>query len=140
MYELLRAGTTWPTWSGLGSFELERPSPDGDGAGGEGGGAAEGVGAIRVFRTRPYVNREQIVELVPGGWLSYVLLSGTPLRDYRADVDLTPTAEGAEIRWHSTFTAKTPGTGWYYRWFLDRFLQQTVDGLAAYAARVPRGR
>lgn len=137
VYELLRAGATWPTWSGLGSFELERPSPEPDraGVGADGHGVDEGVGAIRVFRTGPMRSREQIVELVPGRRLSYVLLSGLPLRDYRADVDLSPTAEGTEIRWHSTFDAKVPGTGWFYRWFLGRFLRQTVDGLAAYAGR-----
>ncbi|MFK3979973.1 SRPBCC family protein [Micromonospora sp. NPDC050397] len=137
VYELLRAGATWPVWSGLDSFELERPSPEPDRAGvaADGHGADEGVGAIRVFRTGPLRSREQIVELVPGRRLSYVLLSGLPLRDYRADVELTPTAEGTEIRWHSTFDAKLPGTGWFYRWLLGRFLRQTVRGLATYAGR-----
>ncbi|WP_121162530.1 SRPBCC family protein [Micromonospora pisi] len=137
VYELLRAGETWPTWSGLGSFTLEQPSPmpDRDGVAASGVGADQAVGAIRLFRTGPLRSREQIVELVPGRRLSYVLLSGLPLRDYRADVDLTPTSGGTEIRWRSTFAAKVPGTGWFYRWFLGRFLDQTVRGLAGYAGR-----
>jgi hypothetical protein len=137
VYELLRAGETWPTWSGLGSFELERavPAVAGDGAAESGAGAQEGVGAIRVFRTGPMTSREEIVELVPGRRFSYVLLSGLPVRGYRADVDLTPTADGTSIRWHSTFEAKLPGTGWFYRWFLGRFIRQTAEGLAAYAGR-----
>lgn len=139
VYELLRAGATWPTWSGLGSFELERPSPEPDrsGVAADGAGADEAVGAVRVFRTGPLRSREQIVELVPGRRLGYVLLSGLPLRDYRADIDLTPISAGTEIRWHSTFVAKVPGTGWFYRWFLGRFLRQTVDGLADHAGRAP---
>ncbi|WP_329107843.1 SRPBCC family protein [Micromonospora sp. NBC_01699] len=133
VYELLRAGVTWPTWSGLGSFELERAVPVATGD--SGAGADEGVGAIRVFRTGPMTSREQIVDLVPDRRLSYILLSGLPLRDYRADVDLTPTPEGTIIRWRSTFHAKLPGTGWFYRWFLGRFIRQTAEGLAAYAER-----
>jgi hypothetical protein len=36
---------------------------------------------------------------------------------------------GTEIHWHSTFTAKIPGTGWFYRRFLGRFVGQVVAGL-----------
>ncbi|GLH97075.1 SRPBCC family protein [Phytohabitans aurantiacus] len=124
VYALVESGATWPTWTGLGSFELERP----------GEGAPEGVGAIRVFRTWPFTSREEIVERVPGRRLSYVLLSGMPLRGYRADVDLTPSAEGTTIRWHSTFDVTVPGTGWFWRLFLGRFIRDCVNGLAREAA------
>jgi hypothetical protein len=40
--------------------------------------------------------REEIVELIPDRRLSYVLLSGYPFRDYRADVDLEPQAMAAQ--------------------------------------------
>lgn len=129
VYALLRDGATWPTWSPLGSFELERPAAPDD---------PEGVGAVRHFRTGRTHSHEEIVELVPDRRLSYVLLAGLPLRDYRADVDLTPQGDGTtRIRWHSTFKAKVPGTGWFYRLVLGRFVGQVVDGLAAYAARRP---
>jgi hypothetical protein len=124
VYALLADGATWPTWSPIDSFTLERP----------GDTAREGVGAIRVFRTGRITSRERLVELVPGRRLSYVLLSGLPLRDYRADVDLTPNGTGTDIRWRSSFTAKIPGTGWLYRRQLGRFIQRMVDGLAARAA------
>lgn len=130
VYALLRDGATWPTWSPLGSFELAEPGET----------EREGLGAVRVFRTKQPIgeiaSRERIVELIPNRRLSYVLVSGMPLRDYRADIDLTPTADGGTaIRWHSTFRAKIPGTGWLYRRTLARFIQQCVDGLADYAAR-----
>ncbi|MFC0528385.1 SRPBCC family protein [Phytohabitans kaempferiae] len=124
LYRLLASGATWPTWSGLGSFELERA----DAAGGE------GVGAIRVFRTWPFTNREEIVEAVPGRRFSYRLLSGMAIRDYRADVDLTPDGAGTLIRWHSTFTAERRGTGWFYRLFLGSFIKGCARGLAKAAA------
>ena len=67
VYALLRDGASWPEWSPLGSFELERPAGD----------EPEGVGAIRIFRTGRVTSREQIVAWhssfdpkVPGtGWL-----------------------------------------------------------------------
>jgi len=128
VYALLADGATWPTWSGIGSFELRQP--------GDGGG--EGLNAVRVFRTGRTTSVERLVELVPGRRLSYVLLSGLPLRDYRADVDLLPADGGTLIRWHSTFAAKRPGTGWLYRRVLARFIRKGVDGLAEHAAAVPQ--
>jgi hypothetical protein len=127
VYGLLRDGAGWPTWSPIGSFELERPGSD----------EPEGVGAIRIFRTGRTTSRERVVERVPDRRFSYELLSGLPIRDYRADVDLTPDDGGTLIRWHSTFSAKVPGTGWIYRRALGRFIARTADGLATYAATLP---
>lgn len=128
VYSLLSDGTTWPTWSPLDSFELEVQAP--------GGGA--GLGAIRRFRSGRTVSREEVVELVPGRRFSYALLSGLPLRNYRADVDLTPVDGGTVIHWRSSFTPKVPGTGWIYRWALGKFIQRCVDGLAAHATTLAR--
>jgi Polyketide cyclase / dehydrase and lipid transport len=123
VYKLLIDGARWPECSPLGSFELESPAANG----------LEDVGAIRVFRTGPVTMREQIVEAIPGRRFSYVVLSGMPLKDYRADVDLTEAGTGTDIHWHSEFDAKIPGTGWFYRWYLARFIRRTVSGLAAAA-------
>jgi Polyketide cyclase / dehydrase and lipid transport len=129
VYELLADGTTWPTWSPLGSFELERPGPE----------SGESVGAIRVFRTGRVTSRERVAELVPGRRFSYELLSGLPIRDYRADVDLEPAAEGGtEIHWHSSFLPKLPGTGWLIRRRFTSFIEQCADGVAAHAATLPQ--
>src|SRR2546423_11912721 len=102
VYGLLAAGATWPEWSPIGAFELRAP--------GDGGG--ETVGAVRVFRTGRITSVERLVELVPGRRLSYALVSGLPLRDYRADVELEPVDGGTAIRWNSTFRTGRPGTGW----------------------------
>jgi len=125
VHKWLRNGASWPEFSPLGSFELER----------EGDSEREGVGAVRRFRTGRIRTRERIVEIVPDRRLSYVLESGMAIRDYRADVDLTPLADGGtEIRWHSSFRAKFPATGWIYRRALTRFVTELVHGLAARAA------
>ncbi|TDE11509.1 SRPBCC family protein [Jiangella asiatica] len=124
VYALLRDGASWPDWSPIGSFELESP-------GGDGG---ESVGAVRVFRTGRITSRERIVELVPERRLSYVLLSGLAIKDYRADIDLTEGPGGTTVRWSSSFRAKVPGTGWLYRRTLSDFIRKCVDGVAAKAA------
>jgi hypothetical protein len=123
VYSLLVAGKTWPTWSPLDSFELESEAP----------GGGEGLGAVRVFRTGRTVSREEVVELVPDRRFGYALLSGLPLRDYRARIDLTPVDGGTVIHWRSSFAPKVPGTGWIYRRALGTFIQRCVDGLAAHA-------
>ncbi|MGH3622648.1 MAG: SRPBCC family protein [Sciscionella sp.] len=129
VYELVADGTSWPVWSPLGSFELAEPGEDG----------AEGLGAVRVFRTRfptgQVTSRERIVELVPRRRLSYTLEHGLAIRNYRADIDLSPTGAGTTIHWHSTFDSKVPGTGWLYRLALRRFIGQCAHGLARHAAK-----
>jgi len=128
VYALVRDGASWPGWSPLDSFELEREGTD----------EREGVGAVRVFRTnrfpKPVVSREEIVELVPNRRLGYVLLSGLAVRDYRAFVDLEPDGEGTRIRWHSSFRPVVPGTGWLYRRALQGIMERCVRGLADRAA------
>jgi len=121
VYALLRDGASWPEWSPLGSFELVR----------EGEGEPEGLGAIRLFRTNGVRSYEKIVALEPGRRFGYALDHGLPLRDYVAYVDLSPGDGGTEIHWHSTFTPKIPGTGWFYRRFLRSFIGRVVAGLVA---------
>jgi Polyketide cyclase / dehydrase and lipid transport len=125
VFALLGDGSTWPRWSPIEAFELERagdPPP-------------EGVGAIRVFRRGRTTGRDQIVEVVPGRRLGYVSLSGLPVRDYRADVELEPAGDGTTIRWQASFAPKVPGTGWVVERGLGRFLDQCAEGLARHAAQ-----
>ena len=126
VYELLRDGTTWPEWSPIDSFRLERPADH----------EPEGVGAIRNLRTGRYLMREEIVELIPDRRFSYQLLSGLPVRGYRADVELEPGSDGTVINWRASFDPKYPGTGWLIRRRLTRIFKRFVDGLAGHAAAV----
>ena len=122
VYELLADGSTWPTWSPIGAFELLEP----------GDGTPEGLGAIRLFITGRHKSRERVVERRPGEAFSYVLERGLALRGYKAVVTLRPSAAGGTtISWHSTFTSKVPGMGWLYRRQLGAFIGECVAGLAA---------
>jgi len=127
VFGLLADGASWPRWSPIESFQLERP----------GDPPPEGPGAIRVFRRGRTTGRDQIVEAVPGRRLAYVSLSGLPVRDYRATVDLQPARDGTEIRWRASFLPRVPGTGRLLERGLGRFLDQCARGLADHAAGPP---
>ncbi len=125
VYELLRDRDHWPDWSPMGSF---RSLDQGD---------RNGLGAVGVFRTSGVNSCEEVIALEPGKRFGYKLRKGLPLRDYRAYVDLTPADGGTDVHWHSSFTGKIPGTGWFYRWFLSRFIARMVDCLVTRASQGP---
>lgn len=122
VWRLLGDSSTWPGWAPIDAYELERSGGD------------DGLGEIRRFITGRHRIREEIVERSTERRLTYALLSGLALRDYRAEIDLTPAPEGTAIRWHTTFRPKVPGSGWLYRRALDRLTRQFVDGLARASA------
>jgi uncharacterized protein YndB with AHSA1/START domain len=109
----------WPAWSGHDAFELVRP----------GAAGPDEVGSVGLLRSGRRVMREEIVEVDAGRRIGYTRLAGLPLRTYRAGFDLTPTADGSEVRWHATFEAP-PGLGWIYVVALRRFTGRLLDGLS----------
>jgi len=121
VFALLKDGSTWPQWSMFKAFELERAgSPD-----------PLGIGAVRVFVSSTRRAREEVVELVPDRQLSYILLSGMPFENYRADVVLEPDSTGGtHIRWTAHFEVSTPWTGWFWKLVMHRVLSSTASKLA----------
>ena len=115
IWALLADARTWPRWAPFDEAAVE------DG---------EGLGELRRFRTGRRVTRERLTGFDPPRRLEYELVSGIPIRDYRAEVTLTPEADGTAIRWHSRFRSKIPGTGALARRGLERFIQRTAEGLA----------
>jgi hypothetical protein len=124
VYRLLRDGATWPDWSTIEEFELER----------EGDGEPEGVGAVRVFVSGRIRGRDEITGYAQDRQFRYNHLEGLPVRDYRGVVDLVPRDSGTDITWTVSFGPKYYGTGWVLQRMLGRFLQQNVEGLARHAA------
>lgn len=123
VWALLADSATWPDWTSIGSHSNERPAT-----------AEDGTGEIRVFVTGRIKVREEIVERYPDQRLTYTLLSGLPLKDYRAEIDLTANPSGGtDIRWHTTFTGP-PIVRNLLRSGLAKRTQEFVDGLAAAAA------
>src|SRR5258708_9144371 len=112
VFSLLKNSDTWPRWSLFNSFELERA----------GNGECFGVGAIRTFSTRVSKTTEQVTELIPDQKLSYVLLSGLPLRNYQAVVQLSSPEFGVTlVNWTASFQCRYEA-GCFWRIFLNLIL------------------
>ena len=119
----------WPDWT----------FPDDAGRERDGSPEADGLGAIRRFRTGRRITREEVVGFDPPSAFSYVLLEGVAVRNYRGDVTIEPDGDGGSVvHWRSSFDPKVPGTGWLWRSGFRRLLRRTVSDLAA-ATEPPTG-
>jgi hypothetical protein len=98
--------------------------------------APHGVGAIHRFRTKMLVTREEVIAFDAPARFEYRLLSGLPLRDYRAEVVLTPERGGTAIVWRSRFLPGIPGSGPLARHFVRAIITRMATALAREAERV----
>jgi len=122
IYPLLKDSSTYPVWGMVGGYEMERP----------GRNEPHGLGEIRILRTWPFTAREEMVEFIPNRKVSYVLLSGFPMLNYRGETTLTPLpGGGTRIDWVSSFDPKYRSTGWFWRRFMTWVLTNMVRDLAA---------
>jgi hypothetical protein len=121
IYELLVNSATYPLWSMIRYYESLR----------SGHGGLHDVGALRLFKTNAItVMREEITEAIPNERVSYILLSGFPLLDYRSQTILEKVPSGTRITWESSFYPKYPLTGWYWRRLMGWVLGRLVSALA----------
>jgi uncharacterized protein YndB with AHSA1/START domain len=88
--------STWGPWSETG-YETT------------GDRSAGGVGAVRRLRTGRRTFFEQIEEVDPPRRMVYTVVKGIPVRNYRAEVTLTPTGEGTDIRWFADWDRTLAG-------------------------------
>lgn len=123
VFALLADGAGWSRWAGpmvVRSWWAREGEP-----------APGGVGAVRALGLGRIGSREEIVAYDPPRHLAYVLLSGLPVRSYRAEVRLEPAGAGTRIVWRGAFAPRLPGTAGLLR----RFLAATVGGFARRLAR-----
>jgi hypothetical protein len=126
VWPLIGEAHRWKEWSFLTRSDLVRtgdPAPD-------------GVGAVRRFTKNGIGSREEVVAWDPPHHLAYRILSGFPVRHYRADVTITPEGSGCLITWSATFDAKIPGTGRLMVVVLRRMIGRFATGAAGYADRL----
>jgi len=129
VWALLVDATAWSRWSRIPRAVRER----------EGTPAPDGVGSIRKLGAAGFGSREEVVAFEPERHFAYTLLSGLPVREYRADVELNPDGDGTTIVWRARFTPRWPMTGPALEWFLRRTLTGFATGLARYAANPDLG-
>jgi uncharacterized protein YndB with AHSA1/START domain len=127
VWRLVSDATTYPSWGPWEAAGYESP----------GDTSPRGVGAVQWLRSadRKFLRRatsvERIVDLEEGRRLVYTVVRGIPVRNYRAEVTLTPTADGTRIHWAATLDSTWPGR--VVRRTLRTLYPEIVAGLAAAA-------
>ena len=120
VWRLVADITTWSDWGQWSTTTRER----------EGAPPPDGVGAVRRLKTFPFTSVEEITAFEPSQRLGYKLLKGMPMRDYNAEIVLSPAPDGGtEIAWRSEFDTWVPGLAGGLR----RFMRDHAGRLAAAA-------
>ena len=108
LFELEADGSRWSEWAKplVPTSTWER----------QGDPAPGGVGAIRRLGLPPVIVREETVEYEQDRRHVYVMRTPVPIRDYRAEIVLTPRAGGGtDLVWRGSFTERIPGSGPVFR-------------------------
>ena len=127
LWTLIEDVTTWTTWAPFDAAVLEEPGDE----------DPNGVGAIRRFQRGRFTTRELVTEFVPERRLGYRLLSGLPLRNYNARIDLHQEQERTHITWSASFEPRIPGTGRVFRRGMQKLYTDYAERLASAAASAP---
>ncbi|HET6860852.1 MAG TPA: SRPBCC family protein [Streptomyces sp.] len=123
---LLLDMSTWTRWQPFDSVEAIPTSSERQGP-----AETDTAWALRKGRIRTDI---EIVDVVPDRGISYVTLRLVGMREYRADISLTPLPhEGTDIRWRATFTPTLPILSRLWEWYLDRSMRNVVGALARHA-------
>lgn len=124
VWALLADVTTWPDWAPFDEARyLAAGAPD-----------PHGVGAVRLLRAGRLHGRETVERFEPLKRLSYSYVGSLPVKDYRADVTLSPDGAGTLITWRAHFRMKLPLTGWLLRPLVRKVLKDVASALAGAAA------
>jgi uncharacterized protein YndB with AHSA1/START domain len=127
VWALISDATTYPQW-GPWSEGAYRSAGD---ASPRGPGAVYWLRSARRYGLLRPVSVEKILEAEEGRRLAYTVIGGIPVRNYRADITLTPAAGGTQIRWAASFDQTLAGR--LVHRSLRRLYPQIVASLAAAA-------
>jgi hypothetical protein len=92
----------WGPWSATGYRRAGDTSPRGP-------GAIQWLRSSRRAYLRHVTSVEEILAAEEGRRLAYTVIGGIPVRNYRAEVTLTPAADGTRVRWAATWDATLTG-------------------------------
>ena len=105
VWALVSDATRYPEWGPWAAADYQRA----------GDTSPHGVGAVYWLRSarRAYLRYvttvEKILDVEEGRRLAYTVIGGVPVRNYRAEVTLTPATGGTRIRWAATWDATLAG-------------------------------
>jgi uncharacterized protein YndB with AHSA1/START domain len=105
VWALISDATRYPQWGPWSAADYRSP----------GDTSPHGPGAVYWLRSAHHaylrypVTVEKILEAEEDRRLVYMIVGGLPLRNYRAEVTLTPAADGTRIRWSATWDPTLAG-------------------------------
>jgi uncharacterized protein YndB with AHSA1/START domain len=105
VWDLVSDATRYPQWGPWRAAKYRRAGDKSP----RGPGAVQWLQSSTRYLGRFPVSVEQILEVDEGRSLAYTVVGGIPVRNYRADVTLTPVAGGTHIRWVASFDATVRG-------------------------------
>jgi hypothetical protein len=91
--------------------------------------ANNGVGCIRRVKSGVITVREQLTAAEPPGSLSYVMLSGVPVKHFHATMEFTSEGNKTLVRWSASFTPKLPLTGRLIKRLIIKSYNDLLDGI-----------
>jgi uncharacterized protein YndB with AHSA1/START domain len=131
VWALISDATRYPEWGPWSAAEYQRAGDDSP----RGAGAVYWLRSSRRAYLRHVTTVEKILETEDERHLAYAVIGGIPVRNYRADVTLTPTADGTHIRWAAAWD-DTPRGRIVHRGLRTFYPQMLAELVAAAEARV----
>ncbi len=129
VWEVLTNHRGYATWGAVKTATLEA----------EGEPDVNGVGAVRRLSDGPLVVREKVLEFEPKTRFVYTVLSGPPVRDYRATVTLSPMGSSTTVHWTVAFDTKVPFTGPLMKPVVKRIIASLLQKASVESARRANG-
>ncbi len=129
VWALISDVSRYPEWGPWSAAGYQRPGDD----------SPRGPGAIQWLRSaqrsygRHVTSVERILVAEEGRRLAYTVVGGIPVRNYRADVTLTPADGGTRIRWAASWDPTLAGR--IVLRGLRRFYPEMMAGLVAAAEK-----
>lgn len=129
LWALLSDVTRYPEWGPWSAAGYRQPGDDSP----RGPGAVQWLRSSRRAYGRYVTSVERILVAEEARHLAYTVIGGIPVRNYRADVTLTPVAGGTKVRWAASWDATLRGR--LVRPGLCKLYPEVVAGLIAAAER-----
>lgn len=118
-FEVFSDVAAWPEWAGVKEVVIRQggdPTP-------------QGLGSIRVIRTRGIAIQEEVIAFEPPKRLTYRITEGAALRFHEADIHFEPSQAGTRVNWQMRFEPLVPLTGPFLAATLRRRMQDLLQRL-----------
>ena len=127
VWALVSDATRYPQWGPWSAGGYQRPGDTSP----RGPGAVQWLRSSRRAYLRYVTSIEKILEAEEDRRLTYTVIGGIPVRNYQAEVTLTPVADGTRIRWAASWDTTMQGR--LVLRGLREFYPQMLAGLVAAA-------